>query len=288
MAMKKKSKKSQTRRESKATTSVPINSNIDYNRPLSSIADEYRRSVLVYHASRICEISGLEALAKHYIERFGERLSLYDVLRLTRDVFSHLPEGETWLPIYIRSHLQRLKVGKLRVNLPELYITLGQDHHFDITVMKMVIDMLSAQISDASLKEGPAAQEPVDEEPTVEKPTVDEPTADEPTAEEPAVEEPAVEESATEDSATEESADENSVPKDHAADEPTVERWTDEWIIPETCSDALLPLHETHVANEPHSVASVNGQPEHDFLPDFSSKYSLVRQLGETTSRNAR
>lgn len=118
----------------------------------NSIADEYRRSVLVYHASRICEISGLEALAKHYIERFGERLSLYDVLRLTRDVFSHLPEGETWLPIYIRSHLQRLKVGKLRVNLPELYITLGQDHHFDITVMKMVIDMLSAQISDASLK----------------------------------------------------------------------------------------------------------------------------------------
>ncbi|KAJ5981950.1 hypothetical protein N7451_012050 [Penicillium sp. IBT 35674x] len=173
----------------------------------------------------------------------------------------------------------------------------------------MAVDMLSAHVSDASLKvellwkelwangrrstEGPAAQEPADEEPAVEEPDVEEPADEESAVEEPDVEEPADEESATEDSAAEEFAAEESVLKGHAADKSIVEKCADKWIIPEACSveglpDALLPLRETHVANEPHIVASISGQPEHDFLTGFSSKYSLVRRLGETTWRNAR
>jgi hypothetical protein len=118
------------------------------------IVGEYRRSILVYHASRKCEIPGLECLAKHYVGRFGKELSLHDVLRLTRDVFSTLPEGETWLPNYIKSHLLRLKIGNLNNNLAELYSTLGHDHQFDNTVMKMVVDMLSVNLSDNALRVG--------------------------------------------------------------------------------------------------------------------------------------
>ncbi|KAJ5938323.1 hypothetical protein N7466_001457 [Penicillium verhagenii] len=152
---------------------------------------EYRRSILVYHASRKHGILGLEPLAKHYVEQFGEELSLYDVLRLARDVFSTLPEGETWLPTYIKSHLLRLKLGNLNTNLLELYSALGHDHHFDNIVMKMVVDMLSEHISDATLKSeifmanarhltaDPAAEDPVIEDPVLKDPAAEEPNVEE-------------------------------------------------------------------------------------------------------------
>ncbi|KAI3129612.1 hypothetical protein CBS147330_5242 [Penicillium roqueforti] len=155
---------------------------------------EYRRSILVYHASRKCEIPGLECLAKHYVEHFGKELSLHDVLRLTRDVFSTLPEGETWLPNYIKSHLLRLKLGNPNNNLAELYSTLGHDHQFDNTVMKMVVDMLAVNLSDDALTdvlwangrcvaEEPAPEEPAPEEPVEEWPVPEAPAPEEPVEE---------------------------------------------------------------------------------------------------------
>ncbi|KAJ5200406.1 hypothetical protein N7472_005610, partial [Penicillium cf. griseofulvum] len=197
------------------------------------IAGEYKRSILVYHASRKCEIPGLECLAKHYVEHFGKELSLHDVLRLTRDVFSTLPEGETWLPNYIKSHLLRLKLGNPNNNLAELYSTLGHDHQFDNTVMKMVVDMLSVKLSDNALRDALwangrcAAEEPTAEEPTAEEPVADEPVADEPVADEPVADEPADEPVADEPVADEPVADE-------PADEPV-----EEWIIPDASSHKL-------------------------------------------------
>lgn len=132
-----------------------INSPLDEE--TCGIAREYRISVLVYHASRKYDLSGLESLAKHYVEHFGEELSLHDILRLTRGVLSILPEGETWLPNYIEGHLKRLlKFDDPNGNLGELYSSLGHDHQFDNVVMKMVIEMFSVRLQSVGnmLKDG--------------------------------------------------------------------------------------------------------------------------------------
>jgi hypothetical protein len=120
------------------------------------ITGEYRRSILVYHASRKCGLPDLESLAKYYVELFGEEMSLHDILRLTRGVFSTLPEDETWLPNYIRRHLLRLNLDKVNTNLAELYSTLGHDHQFDNAVMKMMVEILSVRLHswDDTLKSG--------------------------------------------------------------------------------------------------------------------------------------
>ncbi|CAG8333871.1 unnamed protein product [Penicillium salamii] len=222
------------------------------------IAGEYKRSVLVYHASRKCDIPGLECLAKHYVEHFGKELSLHDVLRLTRDVFSTLPEGETWLPNYIKSHLLRLKLGNPANNLAELYSTLGHDHQFDNTVMKMVVDMLSVNLSDNALREALwangrcAAEEPAADEPAADEPAADEPAADEPAADEPAADEP-------------------------AAEEPVAEEPAEEWIIPDASSVEGWPNAPLHPHGAPAtenlssaSEAFIEAQPTQTSLTKIS------------------
>ncbi|KAJ5093578.1 hypothetical protein N7456_009439 [Penicillium angulare] len=116
-----------------------------FNEDLVSIAEEYRKAVSVYQAARVYELPDLESLAKHYIELFDEDIPIYEMLRLTRDVFSALPENENWLLGYIERSLQRqLKIDGSDSNLGEVYQVLGLNHEFDIAVMKMVVESFSA------------------------------------------------------------------------------------------------------------------------------------------------
>lgn len=113
----------------------------------SDLAREYRRSVFVYQASRTWGISDLEKLAKPNIESLGKGMPIFDILCTTRDVFSSLPEDETWLPKYIERSFQRLlRPGKIGYGLNGIYSTLGQSHRFDNTVMKIMLNILSHQI----------------------------------------------------------------------------------------------------------------------------------------------
>ena len=60
----------------------------------SDIAREYRRSLLVYQESRTYGLTSLEAFARHYVESLGEEMTVPDILRVTGEVFSKLPEDE--------------------------------------------------------------------------------------------------------------------------------------------------------------------------------------------------
>ncbi|KAJ5654767.1 hypothetical protein N7490_001770 [Penicillium lividum] len=113
----------------------------------SDLAREYRRSVLVYHASRTWGLTGLEVLSQQKMHHLDEELPVLEILPVMRDVFSSLPAGETWLPDYIQGHLQRsLKPNDPRLGLHEFYEVIGQDHQFDNVVMKMIIEILSIRI----------------------------------------------------------------------------------------------------------------------------------------------
>lgn len=113
----------------------------------SDLTREYKRSVLVYHASRTWGLTGLEILAKQKMQHLDEEVPVLEILRVMRDVFSSLPAGETWLPAYIQGNLQRLlRPEAPGLGLREFYNILGQDHQFDNAVMKMILEILSIRL----------------------------------------------------------------------------------------------------------------------------------------------
>lgn len=127
----------------------------------SDIAREYKRSVLVYYASRTWGLTDLEILAKQKMKHLDEDLPILEILRVVRDVFSSLPADETWLPSYIRENLQRLpKPEDPGLDLHEFYNILGQDHQFDNAVMKMILEMLSIRL--CSMKDQHGKLSPTD------------------------------------------------------------------------------------------------------------------------------
>ena len=113
----------------------------------SDLTREYKRSVLVYHASRAWGLSDLEFLAKQNMQHLDEDLPVLIILRIIRDVFSSLPVDEPWLPGYIQGILQRLiKPEDPGFGLREFYDILGQDHRFDNAVMKIILEILSRHL----------------------------------------------------------------------------------------------------------------------------------------------
>ncbi|GFF59769.1 hypothetical protein IFM51744_10042, partial [Aspergillus udagawae] len=122
-----------------------INSPLDEGEP--GITREYRKAVLTYQASRAYKLPALEALAKRYMELFSEAMSTPEILRITREVFSKLPEDETWFSNHIKSSLEQWLVpGESASNLDSLYTALGQDHSFDNVVTKMMLEILSCRL----------------------------------------------------------------------------------------------------------------------------------------------
>lgn len=118
---------------------------------VSDVAREYRKSVFVYEASRKYGIIDLENLAHQYIQRFGEGLTLSEILSETSDIFSRQWEDKDWFPDFIRGELQRfLGPSEISRNLDELSKGLGQNDRFDNIVLKIVVDILYARLRSTS------------------------------------------------------------------------------------------------------------------------------------------
>ena len=111
------------------------------------MAREYRRSILIYNTARLYDLPGLEILARMYIEQFGETLSVFDMLRATRDVFSKLPKDEAWLPSYIKRNLQQTFMSDRSIfKRDEIYSVLGEDRDFDKAIMRIIVDIYSTDL----------------------------------------------------------------------------------------------------------------------------------------------
>lgn len=99
---------------------------------------EYRRSVLVWDAARTYELPALEALARKEIEKFSEVIAIADILKITQEVFY-----ESQVPAYIEDSLKlSFWYNKRDFDIDEMYETLGYDHRFDISVTKMMLQIL--------------------------------------------------------------------------------------------------------------------------------------------------
>lgn len=113
----------------------------------SEIAREYRKAVLAYQASRTYKLSGLETLAKGYIEYFGAAMTTLDILQITRNTFAKLPEDETWLINHVKLCLQQLLASEQsKSDLDALYEVFGQEHSFESVMTKMMLEILSSRL----------------------------------------------------------------------------------------------------------------------------------------------
>ncbi|CAI7576946.1 unnamed protein product [Penicillium discolor] len=210
----------------------------------SDLAREYKRSVLVYYASRTWGLTDLEILAKQKMEHLDEDLPILEILRVMRDVFSSLPADETWLPSYIRGNLQRSpKPEDPGLDLHEFYNILGQDHQFDNAVMKMILEMLSirlcsikdqhAQTLNGIISEESPLREPSPEDP---KPIPEEP-GPEPVFEEPELE-PVLEEPEPKPVFEEPEPEPVFEEPEPVLEESPAEGDSEQWIIPQVSTDA--------------------------------------------------
>ncbi|KAF7183613.1 hypothetical protein CNMCM7691_003892 [Aspergillus felis] len=113
----------------------------------SGVATEFRRSVLVYQASRTYGLPILEALARKYLEYFGESIPILDIIIAAREVFPELPDDETWLPSYIKRRLQQwLGTGGLKFNVKEISSCIAGEERFGFIIMNMMLDILAARL----------------------------------------------------------------------------------------------------------------------------------------------
>ena len=128
------------------------------------MAIEYRRSMLVYQAAREYDLYDLETYAKKYIEMFGELMSIFDRMEAAREIYSKLPQDETWLASYINKQLRI--AFSLDTNIfqrENFYDGVGKDPIFDKAVMRMVVniysEVLSRQVTEATPEEGVAEED---------------------------------------------------------------------------------------------------------------------------------
>ncbi|PLN81876.1 hypothetical protein BDW42DRAFT_168037 [Aspergillus taichungensis] len=109
---------------------------------------EFQRALQVYYAADVYEIHGLGALAKRYIEKLGDVLSISTILQAVRKVHSRLPPNETWLHNYLHAKLQgAFDADEDIFSRDEFYQGLGDENVCTQTVMKMVVKIYAGAVS---------------------------------------------------------------------------------------------------------------------------------------------
>ena len=116
--------------------------------PVQDISREFQRAIQVYYAAHKYEIHGLGELAKIYIEKLGDVLSISTILQAVRKVHSRLPKDETWLHDYLYANLQgAFGADENTFSSDEFYSSLGDDSAFHQAVMKMVVSIYASVVS---------------------------------------------------------------------------------------------------------------------------------------------
>ncbi|KAH1545494.1 hypothetical protein KXX57_004575 [Aspergillus fumigatus] len=216
---------------------------------VSTTAIEYRRSMLVYQAARRYDLYDLETYAKRYIEMFGESMSIFDRMETASEIYSKLPQDETWLASYFNKQLQiAFSQDKNIFKRRAFYHGLGKDPVFGKAVIRIVVniysEVLSRQVAEATPEEGVA------EDGAVEDGAMEEGAMEEGAMEEGAMEEGAVEEGAVEEDAVEEGSVEDGTVEDGAVEDGTVEDAAVEDDVAEECDVADGVAEECGAAEE--------------------------------------
>ncbi|KAL2836629.1 hypothetical protein BJY01DRAFT_238187 [Aspergillus pseudoustus] len=109
---------------------------------------EYKRSVQVYYAARKYDIRGLDTLAQNYIMTLSKSLSIFQILRGARLIFSKLPEDEEWFPTYLNSKLSSsFTEDETRFQLDDFYDEILDDPALSKAVLKYIVKAFTTETS---------------------------------------------------------------------------------------------------------------------------------------------
>lgn len=109
---------------------------------------EYKRSVQVYYAARKYDICGLDTLAQNYIMTLSESLSIIQILRGVRLIFSKLPEDEEWFHNYLHSKLSSsFTEDETTFQLDEFYNEILDDPALSKAILKFIVKAFTTETS---------------------------------------------------------------------------------------------------------------------------------------------
>lgn len=109
---------------------------------------EYKRSVQVYYAARMYGLHGLDTLARNYIMVLSESLSIFQILRGVRLIFSKLPEDEEWFHNYLHSKLSSsFTKDETTFQLDEFYSEILDDPTLSKAVLKYIVQAFTTETS---------------------------------------------------------------------------------------------------------------------------------------------
>ena len=109
---------------------------------------EYKKSVQVYYAARKYEICGLDTLARNYIMVLSESLSIFQILRGVRLIFSKLPEDEEWFHNYLDTKLSSsFTEDETTFQLDEFYSGILDDPTLSKAVLKYIVRAFTTETS---------------------------------------------------------------------------------------------------------------------------------------------
>jgi hypothetical protein len=113
--------------------------------PLNN-ALEYRRAILVYYAAREYKLDGLVDHAKRKMEVYSEDLSIFQILDITSDVYSELPDGETWFPDYLKTQIKEAFTLNETIFAQEEFLDqIGKTPAYSKALAKIMVDILTSK-----------------------------------------------------------------------------------------------------------------------------------------------
>lgn len=109
---------------------------------------EFKRSIQVYYAARKYDICGLDTLAQNYIVTLSESLSIFQILRGVRLIFSKLPEHEEWFHNYLHSKLSSsFTEDETTFQMDEFYSEILDDPTLSKAILKYIVKAFNTETS---------------------------------------------------------------------------------------------------------------------------------------------
>jgi hypothetical protein len=116
------------------------------NVPLSErrAASEFQTSLLAYCAANLCGISKLEEFSKVKTEELQKELSIFDLQRVSEEIYRKLPQHDNWFPTAIQRWVrERFTTDDTLFKDERLPVLIGRCTIFDQAMVKSLLDMCS-------------------------------------------------------------------------------------------------------------------------------------------------
>jgi hypothetical protein len=122
---------------------------------LSDSTTEYRRACLVYCTARLYELDSLAEHAVQNMKLFEKGLSIFQILKIARDVYPKLLGDEIWFPKYLKTKIEIAFEADITIFAQEQFLNhFGEAASFNKVLVEIIVGILTCKITSTTKKEG--------------------------------------------------------------------------------------------------------------------------------------